>query len=144
MSSLETSHESMMCSTSGTVKDAQLVMIEQPTRNEMDSQWTLNVLKESACDTNVDITSIRVGGSITGTTYDVIVATGFYTQRLTAFYTDSNLEYWTNLNDVSIFTQSANFSLNILCGTIIWSVNSPLGMVRSAYGHASQALKSGM
>jgi len=117
----------MMCLRSGTVKEAQLVMIEQPTRNEMDSQWTLNVLKESACDTNVDITSIRVGGGITGTTYDVIFATGFYTQRLTAFYTDSNLGYWTDPNDVSmhihpickIFVEYIVRKYNLVIGTII-------------------------
>jgi len=87
----------ILCSES-TVKEAQLVWIDHPTLNEMDSQWSLNVLKESACDSNVDVASLSV--SIIGGNYDVIYATGYHLQRLAFFYTTSTLGYWTNPSDV--------------------------------------------
>lgn len=82
----------------GIVTKAQLVWIDHPTLNEMGSQWTLNILKESACDTNVAMTSLDVGG-INGK-YDVIYATGLYLQRLVFFYTTNTLGYWTSPSDV--------------------------------------------
>jgi hypothetical protein len=65
----------------------------------MDSQWTLNILKESACDSNVALTSLSAGGGI-GSNYEVVYATGFHLQRLVLFYTSNTLGRWTDPADV--------------------------------------------
>ena len=83
-----------------TVKEAQLVWISHPTLNEMGSQWSLSVLKESACDSNVDVASLSVG--IIGGNYDVIYATGYHLQRLVFFYTTNTLGRWTSPSDVRL------------------------------------------
>jgi hypothetical protein len=78
--------------------EAQLFWVEHPTLNEMDSQWSLSVLKESACDTNVVLTSFDLGGI--NNNYDVLYTTGLHLRRLVLFYTTSSLGYWTNPGNV--------------------------------------------
>ena len=77
-----------------------MVWLEQPILNQRDSKWSLNVLKESACDSNVALTSLNLRGI--GGKYDVIYASGFYLKRLALFYTTNTLSHWTDPKDVSI------------------------------------------
>lgn len=83
---------------SGTVKEAQLVWIDHPSLNDMSSQWSLNVLKESACDTNVALVSLSTGGI--GNNYEVVYTTGFHLRRLAFFYTTNNFGRWTDPTDI--------------------------------------------
>ena len=65
-------------------------------RNEMDSQWSSTVLKESACDAFLDITSFDLAGI--GGKYDVVYATGYNLQKLALFYSTNSR--WTDPDKV--------------------------------------------
>ena len=91
----------------GTLKEAQLVLLEQPVLNQRNSQWSLTVIKESACDSNVALTSFNLKGL--GGNYDVIYASGFYLKRLALFYTTNMLSHWTDPKDVRSFISTSNY-----------------------------------
>jgi hypothetical protein len=82
----------------GLVKFAQLVWLEHPRNGIEGRNWKISVLKDSACDTNIAETEIKLGFA---DTYEVVFATGVYTKRLTFFYTTGLLNNWDNPNSVA-------------------------------------------
>jgi len=77
----------------GAARYAQLVWLDQP-RDGMSNRWSINVLKDTACDTNLAETRLQIGTA----NHDVVYATGMYTKRLTFFYANSN--NWENPSNV--------------------------------------------
>jgi len=82
----------------GMVKFAQLYWLAQP-RDGITGTWgPPEVLKESACDTNMAETPLAIGAN----TYDVVYATGLHLRRLTFFYTSSGtINRWDNPNNIA-------------------------------------------
>jgi len=80
----------------GQARYAQLVWLEHP-RNGFKDRWNIHILKESACDTSLAQTSLKVGFL---DNYEVIYATGQYTQRLVFFYTTGLNNNWDKPDDI--------------------------------------------
>jgi len=66
------------------IRRAQLVWLGQPIGG-LRARWSLDVLKEAACDSNLAHAHFRSGPLNQD---DVIYATGFHTQRLTVFWSE--------------------------------------------------------
>jgi len=81
----------------GQQRYSQFVWLEHP-RNGFKDRWSIHVLKESACDTSLALTSLKVGLL---DTYEVIYATGQYTQRLVLFWTSGFNNNWSNPDDIT-------------------------------------------
>jgi len=80
----------------GMLKVSQLVWLDHPTGG-MTGNWAVNVLKDSACDTNMAETTWRIG---LFDNYEVIYTTGLLTKRLTFFYTTGALNQWHNPDNI--------------------------------------------
>jgi len=81
----------------GQARYAQFVWLEHP-RNSFKDRWNIHILKESACDTSLAQTSLKVGFL---DNYEVIYATGQYTQRLVFFHTTGLNNNWDKPDDIS-------------------------------------------
>ena len=69
---------------SDVILNAQLVWLTHPIGG-LKNGWRVHVLKESACDTNIAEADFKYG---LFDTYEVVYTTGFYTRRLTYFWTE--------------------------------------------------------
>jgi len=97
----------------GQPRYAQLVWLEHP-RNDFKDRWNIHILKESACDTNIAQTSLKLGLL---DNYEVMYATGQFTQRLTFFWTTGLVNNWDkpdNIETAVIETGSEYFDLSIV------------------------------
>jgi len=70
----------------GVFKRAQLVSLQHPS-DGFRGLWSLDVVRDSACDTNLAYAFFRE--SVLNQ-YDVVFATGFHTQRLTMYWNEGN------------------------------------------------------
>jgi len=92
-------HDIMACRVqllNGQPRYAQLVFLQHP-RTDFRDRWSITVLKESACDTTLAETSLRLG---LFDNYEVIYATGQYTQRLVFFWTTGIVNGWNNPDNI--------------------------------------------
>jgi len=108
------------------IRRAQLVWLGQPIQG-LRGRWSLDVLKEAACDTNLAHASLRDGIL---SQYDVVYTTGFHIQRLTMFWGEGRS--WDNANrlegrviaqgrqfyDVTTFDINRNGNLDLLVTSV--------------------------
>lgn len=77
---------------SGMLRYAQLVWLEHP-RDSLKGRWSVSVLKENACDTNLAFIHIRNG---VFNQDDVVYTTGFHTEKIAFFWTEAR--NWDNVD----------------------------------------------
>jgi len=80
---------------SGILRYGQLVWLEHPLGG-LTGSWSINVLKEMGCDTNLAEAIIRLGNN----NHEVVFTTGLHTKRLTFFYTTGTLNRWDNPSNI--------------------------------------------
>jgi len=114
-------------SNTGAVVRAELVSLEQPL-DGVRGRWTIEVLKENACDTNLAYAKLRSGGILSD--YDVVYATGFHTRKLVMYWTEArnwlqdpeqlqhrDLATGAQFYDVTVYDMNRNGNPNLLVTT---------------------------
>jgi len=89
----------------GVFKRAQLVSLQHPS-DGFRGLWSLDVIRDSACDTNLAYAFFRQGVL---NNFDVVYATGFHTQRLTMYWSEGTSWNQANQMQARVIDQGRQF-----------------------------------
>lgn len=72
----------------GLLQYSQLVWLAQPLLDPLTSPWTLSVLKDSACDMNLNLRQVEDSSR---NVWDIVYTTGLRTHKLAFFWAENTL-----------------------------------------------------